>query len=156
MRRGKVRDQRSDFLNLANLPFPEEFRRTLDLGRETLVDRAIERGVFEQRTLRCVCRQRDVNFRRQTDNSSRRVLRHFLAHFHGHSFDIEAMLLRSHREDRAHASTQRGRDEIGGRKCLAFSFVIRRRIGRNGGVGWTVDRIAMKIAGVFDGDVDHV
>ena len=65
------------------------------------------------------------------------------------------MLLRGHRQDRAHAGPQRGGDKIGGREGFPFTLVIRRRVGRNLRVGRTMDRVAMQVTGVFDADIDH-
>ena len=65
------------------------------------------------------------------------------------------MFLSRHRQNGAHASPERGGHEIGGRKRFPFAPVVSGRVGRNLGVRWTVDRVAMQITGVLNADIDH-
>ena len=65
------------------------------------------------------------------------------------------MFLSRHRQNGAHASPQSRGHEIGGRKRFPFAPVVGGRVGRNLGVRWTVNGVAMQIARVFDADTDH-
>ena len=65
------------------------------------------------------------------------------------------MFLSRHRQNGAHASSQRRGNKIGRRKGLSFALVIGGSVGRNLRVRRTVDCVAMQIAGVLDGDVNH-
>jgi hypothetical protein len=44
------------------LDFPEEFRRTFNFRRKTLVHGAIQSGLFQHFALRTILRQRNMNF----------------------------------------------------------------------------------------------
>jgi hypothetical protein len=62
------------------LPFPEKFYRTIDFRRQAFVHRTIERGLLEHFALRMIFWQWNMDFGRQSNDPTRRVLRHFLLH----------------------------------------------------------------------------
>jgi hypothetical protein len=119
------------------------------------VNGTIERRLLERFAMRRVGRQWNMNFGRQSNNSARRIFRHFFFHFNGHPFQAEPQLVRFHSHDRAHARAERSGDEISRRKRFAFAFVVRGRVGRNFRLRWPMRCIAMQIASVFDVDFDH-
>ena len=135
--------------------FPEELGGSIYFRRQTFVNGTIERRLLERFAVRAISRQRNSNLRWKSNNSSRRVFRHFFLHVNGHSLQIEPELFGLHAHDRAHASTERGRDEVSRRKRFAFAFVVGRGIGRDFGLRRPMRGIAMKIAGIFDVDFDH-
>ncbi len=96
-----------------------------------------------------------MNFRRQPNDPAWDIFRHLFLHRNGHAAQIEAVLLRGHRHDRAHAGAERGGNEIGRRKRFAFALIVGWRVRPNFGLRRTVRRVAMQVASVFDGDVDH-
>src|SRR6266511_5405403 len=62
------------------LTFPEKFYRTIDFRRQAFVHRTIERGLLEHFALRMILWQRNMDFGGQSNDPTRRVLRHFLLH----------------------------------------------------------------------------
>ena len=111
--------------------FPEEFRWAMDFGGQTFVHRTVERSLLQHLAVRRIGRKRNVNFRRERNDSARGVFRHFLLHGDTHSAQIDTEFLRFDSHGRAHARSQSRSDEISRRKRFTFAFVVGRRVSRN-------------------------
>jgi hypothetical protein len=119
------------------------------------VHRTVKSSLLEHFPLRQIRRQRNVNFRGKTDNASRRILRHFLLHRNRHAAKAEFLFLGAYRHRCRHAGAEGSGDKIGGRERFAFSPIVGWRVGLEARLRWPVCRLAMQVAGVFDGNIDH-
>ena len=58
----RVEDNAFHLCETLALPFPEKFRRAINLGRKTFVHRTIERCLLKDFPLRMIGREWDMNF----------------------------------------------------------------------------------------------
>ena len=114
-----------------------------------------EGGGFEKFSLGMIGREGDGYPRLQPHNPPRRIGAHLLHRLHRHPLQLEPVPLGRDPHDRGHTGGQSRGHEIGGRKTLPLSLVIDRGIGGELGAGRTMQRFAMKLALVTDGDLDR-
>ena len=93
------------------------------------MNRATERGCFQQFSLRMLVGKRDLNFRLQCNDSSWRIRAHFFGRLDLHALKVDRVSLCGNPHNRGHACCQSSRDEISRRKRFPFSFIIDGRIG---------------------------
>ena len=127
----------------------------LDVWMDAVVHGAPAGGAFEDLAVRVTAGQRHGDFELQAADPARRIDRHEFPGNHGHALDGDFPAFGDDPDDRGHAGSKGGSDEICGGKRLAAAVVIHRRIGDENVSGRGVDGGAMKISFVGKFDFDH-
>jgi len=136
-----------------NSPLPNKIDAFVDAGIQTVVDGTTKRGGFEKLPLRMIRRQGHSHLRLQPHNPPRRICAHLLHRFHRHSLQLDAMPLGHDPHDRGHTGGDGRGHQIGRREAFSLAFVVNWSVGGKLGAGRAVDRFAMKLAFVSNGDL---
>jgi len=134
------------------LPLPEKIHALIDAWIETVMDRAPESSGFEKFPLGMICTEGYGHFGLQSHDPPRRIGTHLLHRLHRHPLQLEPVPLGHDPHDRGHTGGQSRGHEIGGRKTFPLPFVVERGIRGELGAGRAVDRLAVKLTLVADGD----
>ena len=88
-------------------------------------------------------------------DSARKILGHEFPDHHRHAFDRDFLAFGDDADDRCHARSKRGGDQIGGRKRFAPAIIIEWRISDEGISRGQVDGTAVQVSFVGKFDFNH-
>jgi len=140
---------------ISNLPLPNEIHALVDPRIKAVVDGATESGGFQELSLRMIRRKGHGHFGLQPHNPPGRIRAHFLHRLHRHSLQFDAMPFCHDAHNRGHACGNGRCHQVGWRKAFPLPFVIHRGIGSQLGSGRAMNRFAVKLPLVTNGDFDR-
>lgn len=136
--------------------FPEKLDRQFDVGMNTLVHGATQRSTFQRLAMRMVAGNRCTDFNGEFPDPSHGCGNHFLANADAHSSQVDGMAFGVNSHNRRHACSERGGNEVGGRKAFALALIVHGWVGDELRAARSVGCAAAEAAFVNGVDFDEV